>query len=111
MTATLIVSLTVASVTTRPRLRARSPTGRPGPTLGKPVRLLHEGLEAEDHRVVVGRPVRTGGVEVGRVVVVPAVLHGHRLTGVDVPVVGPGRHPQAVVVDEDVVQRTGEPAE
>ena len=62
-------------------------------------------VDPDDDRVVVAGPVRGGVVEVGDVVVVPAVLEGDRLVGVDVPDVRPGHRRGGRLAAEDVVER------
>src|SRR5699024_6925661 len=67
--------------------------------------------ETQDDRVVVGRTVGAGLVEVRAVVVATAVLQGQGLTGVDAPDVRAGRALERGVVHQDVVQRAGEARE
>ncbi len=69
-------------------------------------------VEAHDLGVVVRGRERVVRVEEDRrVVVVAAVLVGHRLVGVDLPDVGAGHHVHGRGVAEHVVERAGQAAE
>ena len=69
------------------------------------------GVEAEDDRIVVRRAVQRLVVEVGDVVVEPAVLERQRLAGVDVPDVDAGDRRVGGRRRERVVERTDLAAE